>query len=81
MVALTRLAFSDVDDDGEEGEDGGDGDDVGGVGGFGFGGARVLEAGIEEEVVDMAHQLLDEYLSPQEGEELVRVFSSGRSIA
>ncbi|KAF9638125.1 putative dna repair protein rad26 protein [Lasiodiplodia theobromae] len=81
LVALTRLAFSDVDDDGEEEEDGGDGDDVGGVGGFGFGGARVLEAGIEEEVVDMAHQLLDEYLSPQEGEELVRVFSSGRSIA
>lgn len=76
LVALTRLAFSDVDDDGgEEEDDGGDGDVDG------FGGARVLEAGIEEEVVDMAHQLLDEILSPQEGEELVRVFSSGRSIA
>ncbi|OCL03227.1 hypothetical protein AOQ84DRAFT_442872 [Glonium stellatum] len=45
-----------------------------------FSDALVLEEGIEEEVVDAAHQLLDEYLSPEEGEALLQVFSSGRSV-
>ena len=46
-----------------------------------FSDALVLEEGIEEEVVDAAHQLLDEYLTPEEGEALLQVFSSGRSPA
>ncbi|KAF2502841.1 hypothetical protein BU16DRAFT_475285 [Lophium mytilinum] len=46
-----------------------------------FSDALVLEAGIEDEVVDAAHQLLDEYLSPEEGEALLQVFSSGRSVS
>lgn len=41
----------------------------------------VLEAGIDEEVSEAAHRLLDEYLSPDEGEALLQVFSSGRSVA
>ncbi|KAF2817380.1 uncharacterized protein BDZ99DRAFT_457117 [Mytilinidion resinicola] len=45
-----------------------------------FSDAIVLEAGIEDEVVDAAHQLLEEYLSPEEGEALLQVFSSGRSV-
>lgn len=36
----------------------------------------VLEDGIEEEVSDMAHAVLDEGLSPEEGDNLWRVFSS-----
>ncbi|KAK3062280.1 hypothetical protein LTS18_004445 [Coniosporium uncinatum] len=36
----------------------------------------VLEEGVENEVVDAAHQLLEEYLSPGEGEALLQVFSS-----
>ncbi|KAF2467321.1 uncharacterized protein BDR25DRAFT_305714 [Lindgomyces ingoldianus] len=39
----------------------------------------VLEEGIEEDVVDAAHAILDEGLSPEEGEGLLRVFSSGGS--
>ena len=39
-----------------------------------FSDALVLEAGIEEEAVDAAHDLLDEYLTPEEGEALVQVF-------
>jgi hypothetical protein len=39
----------------------------------------VLEQGIEESVVDMAHAILDEGLSLEEGEGLLRVFSSGNS--
>ncbi|KAJ9666923.1 hypothetical protein H2201_003057 [Coniosporium apollinis] len=39
----------------------------------------VLEAGIEEGVMDMAHQILDEFLSPEEGEALMNVYSSSRS--
>ncbi|KAF2760599.1 hypothetical protein EJ05DRAFT_498557 [Pseudovirgaria hyperparasitica] len=45
-----------------------------------FSDTLVLEAGIEEEVTDMAHQLLDEFLSPEEGEALCQVFSSGKSV-
>ncbi|OCK84191.1 hypothetical protein K432DRAFT_289445 [Lepidopterella palustris CBS 459.81] len=45
-----------------------------------FSESLVLEGGIEDEVVDAAHQLLDEYLSPEEGEALLQVFSSGRSV-
>lgn len=39
----------------------------------------VLEAGIEDAVVDMAHSILDEGLSPQEGDAFGMVFSSGSS--
>jgi hypothetical protein len=46
-----------------------------------FSEALVLEAGIEPEVADAAHQLLDMYLSPEEGEALLQVFSSGKSAA
>lgn len=41
-----------------------------------FSDALVLEEGIEEEVVDAAHQLLEEYLTPEEGEALLKVFQS-----
>ncbi|KAJ4287760.1 hypothetical protein N0V90_012464 [Kalmusia sp. IMI 367209] len=37
----------------------------------------VLEAGIEQEVVDMAHDILDDGLSPEEGDALAEVFPSG----
>ncbi|KAF2456068.1 hypothetical protein BDY21DRAFT_372706 [Lineolata rhizophorae] len=37
--------------------------------------AGLMERGIEEETVEAAHAVLDEWLSPEEGEELVRVFS------
>ncbi|OJD34401.1 dna repair protein rad26 [Diplodia corticola] len=77
LVALTRLAFVDVDADADVIDDG---DDGGPAAAGGFGGARVLEAGIEEEVVDMAHQLLDQFLSPSEGVELMKVFSSARTV-
>jgi len=40
----------------------------------------VLEQGIEEQTVDMAHAILDEGLSLEEGEGLLRVFSSGNSV-
>ncbi|ORY18641.1 hypothetical protein BCR34DRAFT_473229 [Clohesyomyces aquaticus] len=40
----------------------------------------VLEEGIEQEVVDAAHDILDKGLSPEEGEGLLRVFSSGASV-
>ncbi|KAF2799851.1 hypothetical protein K505DRAFT_320895, partial [Melanomma pulvis-pyrius CBS 109.77] len=40
----------------------------------------VLEHGIDEQVVDMAHAILDEGLSLEEGEGLLRVFSSGNSV-
>ena len=39
-----------------------------------FSDALVLEEGIEEEVVDAAHQLLDEYLTPEEGIALLNAF-------
>ena len=39
------------------------------------------EEGIELEAMDAAHQLLDEYLSPVEGEALLQIFSSERSEA
>lgn len=39
----------------------------------------VLEAGVEDVVMDMAHQILDELLSPEEGEALMNVYSSSRS--
>ena len=40
----------------------------------------VLEAGIEEAVIDMAHHILDEGLSLEEGEAFGLVFSTGTSI-
>lgn len=40
----------------------------------------VLEAGIEDAVVDMAHNILDETLSMDEGEAFGMVFSSGNSV-
>ena len=40
----------------------------------------VLEEGIESEVVDMAHDILDDGLSPEEGDALAEVFPSGGSI-
>lgn len=40
----------------------------------------VLERGIEEEVVDMAHHILDEGLSLEEGEAFGGVFSTGTSV-
>ncbi|KAL5449739.1 hypothetical protein PMIN06_005819 [Paraphaeosphaeria minitans] len=39
----------------------------------------VLEAGIEQEVMDMAHDILDDGLSPEEGDALAEVFPSGNS--
>jgi hypothetical protein len=42
-----------------------------------FSDALVLEAGIEDDVVDMAHSILDESLSLEEGEAFGNVFSSG----
>ncbi|KAL1796007.1 hypothetical protein ACET3X_006231 [Alternaria dauci] len=40
----------------------------------------VLEAGIEDEVVNMAHDILDEGLSMEEGDAFGKVFSSGSAI-
>ncbi|KAF1937360.1 hypothetical protein EJ02DRAFT_506040 [Clathrospora elynae] len=40
----------------------------------------VLEAGIENEVVDMAHDILDEGLSMEEGDAFGKVFSSGNTV-
>jgi len=37
------------------------------------------EEGISEASMDMAHRLLDEWLSPDEGEALLAMFSSERS--
>ncbi|KAF2870772.1 hypothetical protein BDV95DRAFT_495549 [Massariosphaeria phaeospora] len=45
-----------------------------------FSDGLVLERGIEDAVVDMAHGILDEGLSIEEGEGLLRVFSSGNSV-
>ncbi|KAF2451021.1 hypothetical protein P171DRAFT_349615 [Karstenula rhodostoma CBS 690.94] len=39
----------------------------------------VLEAGIKQEVMDMAHDILDDGLSPEEGDALAEVFPSGNS--
>ena len=38
----------------------------------------VLEAGIEDETVDMAHELLEEWTNPQEAESLAEAFPSSR---
>ncbi|KAJ5738080.1 hypothetical protein N7493_001235 [Penicillium malachiteum] len=38
----------------------------------------VLEAGIDDETVDMAHELLEEWTNPQEAESLAEVFPSSR---
>ncbi|CAG8931733.1 unnamed protein product [Penicillium salamii] len=38
----------------------------------------VLEAGIDDETVDMAHELLEEWTNPQEADSLAEVFSSSR---
>jgi hypothetical protein len=40
----------------------------------------VLEAGIEDEVVNMAHDILDEGLSMEEGDAFGKVFSSGSTV-
>lgn len=40
----------------------------------------VLEAGIEQEVMDMAHDILDDGLSPEEGDALAEVFPSGSTV-
>ncbi|KAJ4984184.1 DNA repair protein, partial [Stagonosporopsis vannaccii] len=45
-----------------------------------FSEALVLEAGIEDDVVDMAHAVLDEGLSLEEGEAFADVFSTGVSV-
>lgn len=39
----------------------------------------VLEAGIEDAVVNMAHDILDEGLSPEEGDAFGRVFNSSNA--
>ena len=41
----------------------------------------ILERGIEPEVSDAAHALLDEFLSPVEGEQLLVMFATGDSTA
>ena len=41
-----------------------------------FSEGHCLEEGISEEVAEMAHSILDEGLSPEEGEGLLRVFGS-----
>ncbi|KAJ5090282.1 hypothetical protein N7532_008966 [Penicillium argentinense] len=38
----------------------------------------ILEAGIEDETVDMAHELLEEWTNPQEAESLAEAFPSSR---
>ncbi|KAJ5093353.1 hypothetical protein N7456_009214 [Penicillium angulare] len=38
----------------------------------------VLEAGIDDETVDMAHELLEDWTNPQEAESLAEVFPSSR---
>ncbi|KAJ5414330.1 hypothetical protein N7509_000957 [Penicillium cosmopolitanum] len=38
----------------------------------------ILEAGIEDETVDMAHELLEEWTNPQEAESLAAAFPSSR---
>ncbi|CAG7926675.1 unnamed protein product [Penicillium olsonii] len=38
----------------------------------------VLEAGIDDDTVDMAHELLEEWTNPQEADSLAEVFSSSR---
>lgn len=38
----------------------------------------VLEAGIDDETVDMAHELLEEWTNPQEADSLAEVFPSSR---
>ena len=38
----------------------------------------VLEAGIDDETVDMAHELLEEWTNPQEAESLAEAFPSSR---
>ncbi|KAF2089594.1 hypothetical protein K490DRAFT_10772, partial [Saccharata proteae CBS 121410] len=43
-----------------------------------FSDALVLEQGIEEEVSIAAHELLDAFLSPEEGENLVQVYSTAK---
>ncbi|KAI9879828.1 MAG: hypothetical protein M1830_006851 [Pleopsidium flavum] len=39
----------------------------------------ILEAGIEDDVVDCAHQLLEDAVTPEEGEALLSAFSSTRT--
>ena len=41
-------------------------------------GASVIEEGIDSEAAEQAHRMLDEHLSPEEGEAVISVFSSGR---
>lgn len=41
-------------------------------------GASVIEEGIDSEAAEQAHRMLDEHLSPEEGDAVISVFSSGR---
>lgn len=81
LVGLTRLAFLELDENEPDASatslpgDADEGPSVFSRWNLG----SVLEFGIEPEVSDMAHAILDEFLSPEEGEILVRVFSSGKS--
>ncbi|KAK8434522.1 hypothetical protein IWX49DRAFT_552318 [Phyllosticta citricarpa] len=84
LVGLTRLAFVELDENDANTSAGGftggeclADNGTSALGRWNLG--SVLESGIDEEVVDMAHALLDEFLSPEEGEMLVSVFSSGKS--
>ena len=43
-------------------------------------GESQIEDGIWSESAEAAHRMLDEFLSPEEGEAVVHVFSSGRSV-
>lgn len=81
LVGLTRLAFLELDEnepDASATSLPGDADEGPSVF-IRWNLGSVLEFGIEPEVSDMAHAILDEFLSPEEGEILVRVFSSGKS--
>jgi hypothetical protein len=40
----------------------------------------VLEEGIEKDVVDAAYAILDQGLTPEEGEGLLQVFSTGTTV-
>ena len=44
-------------------------------------GETFIEDGIWSEAADVAHKILDEFLSPEEGESVMTIFASGRSGA
>jgi hypothetical protein len=47
------------------------------LGRIAFGEGLILDAGIDEEVVEAAHVMLDEFLSPEEGRALMEAFGVG----